>query len=503
MKAIATLAILSLTAAVLHAQTNAPAAKAAAAAPPPAAPSAFEKFTQDTKKPTDWLTWDGDLRVRNEYFNNAISLTDTAVGHEQDVIRFRGRLWATATPVDGLSFNTRLSAEPREFLKPSFASSFRSPPATGSGRTGMEWRYGIFDILNLKWTNAFNQPLSITAGRQDIMFGDYYDWWLVLDGTPGDGSWTFFLDSVRVSFDAKELKTKFDLIALYQSARPGDWLPTLDNSGPTTSNPSGYGLTEQNEAGAILYASNKSLKNTQIDGYFIYKGDSKEFANGDNADIYTLGAKVTGTPAEHWQYSVEGAYQFGTKEDRILGTFAERDIRAYGGKLKASYLFKDKLNNQVSLVGEFLSGDDPNTTGTDEMFDVLWGRWPRWSELYIYSYIMENGGKIAQLNNLGRIGPSWTLSPIKNMSLSVMYNALFAPEDPSRQRDLNPALPGVQNNLFSYDGNFRGHYLQTVLKHTFNKHLNAHLWAEFVWEGDYYAQRDMMSFLRGEVYLTW
>jgi hypothetical protein len=491
MKAIATLAILSLTAVVLHAQTNAPATKPAAASPPPAPPSAFEKFTRDMKKPAPYLTWGADLRIRNEYLNNAITLTDAAVRHEQDVIRIRGRLWATATPVDGLSLNMRFSGEPREWMKPSFSSNYRNQQGQ-VGKTGLEERYGIFDLLNAKWTNSW---VSITGGRQDIMFGDFYDWWLVLDGTPGDGSWTFFLDSVRMSIDVSEMKTKFDIVALYQNARPDEWLPTLGTSGPNPpSNPAGYGLTEQNEAGAIFYASNKSLKNTQIDGYFIYKGDYKEFANGDNADIYTVGAKVTGTPSKHWQYSVEGAYQLGSKEDRI-GTIAERDISAYGGKLKATYLLKDKLNNQVSLIGEFLSGDDPDTTGKDEMFDILWGRWPRWSELYIYSYVMETSGKIAQLNNIGRIGPSWSMAPVKGMSLSVMYNALFAPQD-TPTRAMNRAL-------FSRDGNFRGHYLQTVLKHTFNKHLNAHLWAEFVWEGDYYAQRDMMSFLRGEVYLTW
>jgi hypothetical protein len=56
--------------------------------------------------------------------------------------------------------------------------------------------------------------------------------------------------------------------------------------------------------------------------------------------------------------------------------------------------------------------------------------------------------------------------------------------------------------LFSYDGNFRGHYLQTVLKHQFNKHWQAHLWAEFVWEGDYYNQRDTMMFIRPEIMFT-
>jgi len=465
-----------------------------------APPSAFEKAVQQAKKPTDWLSLGADIRVRNEYYDTIVTLNENDSLSEQDVIRYRGRIWAAITPVTGLSLNTRVSAEPRGWMKPAFVGAYKA-------QSGMEWRYGIADILNVKWTNAFNQPLSITAGRQDIMLGDFYDWWLVADGTPGDGSWTFFLDSLRLTYEAKDIKTKFDVMYIYQNARPGEWMPTINSSGPTTSNPLGYNLTEQNEQGVIAYVSNKSLKATTIDGYFIYKRDAREFSSppyppnfGDNADIYTIGAKITGTPAERWQYSVEGAYQFGTKEDTIndgvsgAARLANRDINAYGGKAKLTYLFKDRLNNQVSLLGEFLSGDDPNTPGKDEMFDVLWGRWPRWSELYIYSYVNETSRKIAQMNNLGRFGPAWSLSPMKNMTLSATYNLMFAPESvPTRT-----VAPG----RFSNDGNFRGHYVQAILKHQFNKHLSGHLWGEFVWEGDYYAQRDLMTFVRAEVMFT-
>ena len=44
------------------------------------------------------------------------------------------------------------------------------------------------------------------------------------------------------------------------------------------------------------------------------------------------------------------------------------------------------------------------------MFDVLWGRWPRWSELYnIYSYIPES--RVGQTANVHRFGPGWSLNP--------------------------------------------------------------------------------------------
>jgi hypothetical protein len=471
------------------AQAQSAATSGQAAAPPP---NLFDKFANDAKKPVEWMNWDADLRVRNEYYDNIVSLSDKNLLHEQDVIRYRARVWTSFTPFTGLSLNARLSAEPREWMKPAFVGAY-------NGRTGMEWRYGILDVLNVKWTNAFHQPLTITAGRQDLAFGDYWNWWLVADGTPGDGSWSFYLDSARLTYDIEDIKTKLDVVYIYQNARPDEWIPTLGRSFDAY-------LTEQNEQGVIVYASNKTLKNTQLDGYFIYKRDDRvftrktdpgAFASGDNADIYTLGGRVVGNPWTHWQYYAEGAYQFGEKQDPTLadkyGKFVWRDIDAFGANARLSYLFKDRLNNQLHLVYEFLSGDDPKTKN-DEMFDILWGRWPRFSEGYIYSYINENGGKIAQLNNIERLGAGWSVNPTKDLTFSAYYNAWFAPQDTATRARV-PAL-------FSANGDFRAHYLQTILKYQYNKHLSTHLWGEFIWSGDYYARSEFMDFLRAEVLLT-
>lgn len=459
---------------------------------PPAEPSAFDKFANQVKRPTDWFSWGADLRVRNEYMDNAVSLTESDKLSEQDVIRFRGRVWASATPVSNVSLNVRFSGEPREWMNDACVGQHYD-------RTGMEWRYGIIDNLYLRWTNAFDLPLTITAGRQDIMLGDYWNWWLMADGTPGDGSWAFFFDSIRLTYDAKDLKTKADLIYIYQNAYPDEWIPTLGRSGDFrfagVAKP--YVLTEQTEQGVVLYLSNKSIQNTQIEPYFFYKHDNAERPNGDDADIFTLGAKITGTPFEHWSYSVEGAYQFGDKRDPMVkipvARTKERDIDAFGGNARLSYLCKDSLNNQFHLVYEYLSGDDPDTE-EDEMFDILWGRWPRMSELYLYSYINETAGKVAQWNNLHRVGAGWTMNPMSGMHLGVYYNALFAPEEiPTRT---------IKRALFSEDGNFRGHYLQAVLKHQFSKRLAGHLWGEWIWAGDYYATRDLFTFIRAELLFT-
>ena len=401
--------------------------------------------------------------------------------HEQDYFRFRGRLWTSVTPVDDLSLNARIVDEVREWMKPAGYTPFK-------GQSGLDWREGIIDSLNVVWKDVAALPLTIKVGRQDLFLGDG---WLVGDGTPIDGSWTYFLDSARVTYELKDQHTTIDAIGIIQDAHDDAWLPTI--------NPNHLLVTEQNEKGAILQVANSSMKAANLTGYFIYKNDSQVAANGDNADIYTLGGRVNGPLSDHWKYWVEGAYQFGQKQDPSLkhsdaGAAAANyyhDLNSYGVNSKLSYLFKDQLNNQLTMSFEMLSGDNPHT-GNDEMFDVLWGRWPHWSEIGLYSYAAET--RVGQEGNLIRFGPTWTFNPVKDLEFSASYYALFAISDvPTRE---------ASTTLFSNQESFRGNFFSGILKYKFGAHMNGHLWSEFLLPGSYYAYDTVIPFLRAEVMFT-
>ena len=134
--------------------------------------SSLEQTIQSIKNPAPWLNWGGDLRLRNEYFNNALSFSgDSARSskfaslHEQDFFRFRGRVWMSLLPYENVALNVRLTAEPREFVRPAAMGTYFK-------RTGLEARYGIFDTLNVQFKKPFGLPATLTVGRQDISFGD-------------------------------------------------------------------------------------------------------------------------------------------------------------------------------------------------------------------------------------------------------------------------------------------------------------------------------------------
>lgn len=431
----------------------------------------------------------GDFRFRYEEYENAYSLNNAAAFSHRDYLRARLRLWETTTPLPNLTLFGRVSAEPRYWFD----------KASATAPDNEEWKYGLVDSLYAKWTTDLaGNPVAVIFGRQDIQLGDQ---WLVSDGTPLDGSWTNHFDGLRVTLDAKNLKTKFEVLAFNQQACPGDRLPVLGRKFDRKGNK--YTLQEQDETGLVLYASNKSLKNLQLDGYFMYKGDDAVTAKGYNADLYTLGARVAGTPAEHWQYSVEGAYQWGRRND-ASGTFTaatnlakygelSRDVASYGGIAKLTYSFKDKLNNQLTFSTEYLSGDKAGT-GKDEMFDNLWGRIPRISEVWAVT-LGQDTGRNSQYSNLYRFGATWSLAPTKNTTVSATYGALFAPE-------ANPTRVAASNKLFSRDSHFRGQIFQVVVKQKFTKQLSGLVLAEFCPMGGYYTHTDNMTFLRAEMLVT-
>jgi hypothetical protein len=173
-----------------------------------------------------------------------------------------------------------------------------------------------------------------------------------------------------------------------------------------------------------------------------------------------------------------------------------RDIDAFGFNSKAAYLFNDSMNNQVGLAYEYLTGDNPKTTGKDEMFDNCWGRYPRFNELQnIYTYVFES--RVGQISNLERVGPTWAVSPMRNLDFSASYFALFANQEvPTRAN--TPAA----GNVFTGTGNFRGQNLQAILKYKFNQHISALLQGEALLPGDFYVSRNTMSFARAELTFT-
>ncbi|MGE5295175.1 MAG: alginate export family protein [Solirubrobacterales bacterium] len=463
---------------------TAPATTAAPAATTPAAPEHTELFWPEAWKvlhnPAPWFSMGLDERFRIEAGENWDTLNDESSTHQWWYERYRTRWWTKSVLSDDVSVNTRLTWEFRTYDEP-HAQPIAATDEFEKYDRNMVWDEALFDWFNVNIKNIGGMPLTATVGRQDIMEGVG---WLVMDGTPLDGSRTVYFEAARFTYDWADTSNKIDLIYVSQAAESDRWLePICDKD---------RAVTEQDENGAILYLTNTALKPTQLEAFFIYRNDNPideqtTLTNiapfwGTKAEIFTFGGAISGTPAEHWKYRAEAALQTGTQYDRShTPPFAigdEHDIDAYGALTNLEYLFKDTHENSVHVGYEYASGDDPESDDV-EQFNLLWGEWPRWSELLIYTWTDET--EVANTTNLHRANIGHRINLNKQWTLSTDYHALWA-DEPGQ-----PWKTGANGINVSDDHKFRGSLVTAWLRYKFNPQLYGHFLAEYFMPGAYYV----------------
>lgn len=420
-------------------------------------------------------TWTGglDLRLREVAIDNANALDDTSSTAERHFQRYRLRAWGQVQPEQSFLVNGRLMWEGRHYDKPD-VNSYET------------WYSGavMFDNLYVQADRPGGLPLKLKLGRQDIVLGNG---WLMLDGTPLDGSRTLYFDALRVTW-ASGLNT-LDAILLKQNPRTR---LTLD--GETEDQ------TEQTEKGLALYLRHKYGADTDLDGYWFYKHNDPatgqaaggmRLNNGfyfpsasDDGHVNALGGRIETQYSPTWKLRAELAAQWGRRNGA--------DMEGFGFNGRATHALGGAWNDRVHVGYEFLSGDDPDT-GRNEAFDPLWGRWPQWSELYgPYTYGMET--RTGETTNLHRLNLGWAAQVHPKAELSLDYHALFADQNTKR---------GTAG--FSDSDKFRGHLVTAWLRAKLDKHVSGHLLAEYFLPGDYYEapKGDNAYFLRAELNLSY
>jgi hypothetical protein len=293
-------------------------------------------------------------RFRFESWDNAVSLDETA-NDSVAYTRNRTTLGLSWKPLKNLEVLGKLTNEFRVFLAPK-TSAFN-------------WNEVFFDNLYVKWTVPGRVPVTVTAGRQDINFGEGF---VIADGTPGDGSRSYYFNALRVDAGLAKGHT---LIAFAHATESTDrYLPVI--------NPIPRPLAEQPERGLALYYAGTFGK-AKIDTYAIVKSTEATAALPVPTLTDTLGARAVVPLAKKLVVTAEAAYQG--------GSFGDADRSAYGAIAHLDYDLAGALGFLKSFVlgGILLSGDDPATSRM-EGWDPIFSRWPKWSEGYIYTFTRES-----------------------------------------------------------------------------------------------------------------
>jgi len=410
-------------------------------------------FTAYAEVKTDF---GASFRLRQEVWDNLVSLDtiQSAVAKDRNFFRLRVSAWGKASFNKDISIYTRLTTEPKYQIG-SYKVNVKGDK--------LDEDELIVDNLYTDFKNIFGAPVDLRIGRQDFLGPDGFgDGFLLLDGTPGDGSRSFYFNAARLTWRIAQGHS-VDLVYI-SDTWTDTYLPVLHPGNKKQ-------LTASNEQGFVVYSKNKLGEAINIEPYYIYKRENAYGAT-PRLKLNTIGARAVFNQ-NNWTVKGEFAHQFGDYD-------GGRDRTGNGG-----YIFLARKYPQVTLKPEFelgfvyLSGDDP-ATAKHEGWNPLFSRAPAWNELIIYTLIYETS------RDAGPIPGYWTnmliykaggkVSFTQATGLSAAYSYLAADE---ATRGLNPVM-------FSNSGKGRGHMIQGMLTHKFNKQFDGFLQLEYFMPKSFY-----------------
>ncbi|MGC2062383.1 MAG: alginate export family protein [Thermodesulfovibrionales bacterium] len=424
------------------------------------------------------------FRLRQENWDDVVNLSTsvaTGGGKDRNFFRLRTQLWGKVDFNKDLGVYARLVNEAKYFDGPFFA--YKNNPTTD------RFDPDELDIDNLyvDAKNIFGLPIDVRAGRQDFLGPDMYgEGFLLMDGTPGDGSKTFYFNAIRAKLKiSKDHSIDFVYI---NDPKTDTYFPSLHpavTGGLFVDNKKL--LTASHEEAFMVYGRAKVTENVLIEPYFIHKTEGA-FGTTSELTLSTIGARVVAN-VNSWKFGGEFAHQFGDYSNGV-------DRSGNGG-----YLFVSRKYDNVGLKPEFdlrfvyLSGDKPTTSSKVEAWDPLFSRNPYWNELTIYTQLNET----AKLGGAGLPG-YWTNTEILKASL----NLNFSPEtrlNLAYQYLWAPQESGITTGaLYSNNGKVRGHLPSAILSHKFSKNLDGMVQLEYFAPGNYYkAAADNATFFRWQL----
>lgn len=392
-------------------------------------------------------------RFRMLGWDNAIDL-DKDGGANQHFSRHRTSAGLQWQPLGGLQFEVKLTHEFRKYFTPANAP--------------FHWNEVFFDQLYISYASETYLSGKLSLGRQNIFLGEGFVIW---DGHPVDGSRSAYFNALR--YDLK-LSPAHKLTA-FVALQPDEdrFLPVLNGRDidPVFQGEHSYQLIEQSEKAAVVYYMGKA-KTTAWDLYVIWKTIAEDGAMiVPKSDIRTYGLRLQQQLGKPFVLRMEAAWQNGMRGAQTHSAFGGYAFLDYASGLKANYAPQTFSTGLFMLSGDDLSAD--SHTGWEPVF----GRWPKWSESYIYTSLRENQGRIAYWSNMLAPSLQSEFRTGSTTSIKLAYYRLFAMQQ------------SLQTDFLSGSGMDRGHLLTAKLDFRISRQLSGHVLWEYFSPGDFYFQQ--------------
>ncbi|MCP4573095.1 MAG: hypothetical protein GY838_12130 [bacterium] len=392
------------------------------------------------------LTPDLNLRLRQEVLEGVYHFAPDA---DRNWLRLRARA-GLRLGLEQHAFAFRLLNESRHHLAPD---------------PGVDWDELLLD--RALWTWQVSDRNQLIVGRQAVIWDDGF---LMLEGHPLDGSRSIYHDAVR--FRRACEGGSLDLVLMADGKRD-DLVLSGDENRP---------LSDADERGVALRLARGSWSGTAI-------WKDEDDPDGVLSDLRTLtfGLRYTHRPDVGVSWHAEAAVQH---QDGPVPSASEcGEIPDDGWAVAGQAFATGGVGRGFELEGGgFLYSGGGCAGGNLRPFRTPWGRWPRWSEMYIYTLIGEGTpGRVhvAAWENIA--APRLNLRRPLNDALTARLglNWLMAPAN---------------------DWETRGLLTQLELKARFGGGATGHLLWEMLDPGSYHDGRyglpaltDTIHFLRWQI----
>jgi hypothetical protein len=428
------------------------------------------------------------FRLRQETWDNMFDMNRSDVPNASPYARQDETFWRLKTSIwDKVDIDNRFGLFVRLTNEAKYYNT--SNTAWQLGTVGDEI---LFDNLYAYIKKPADLPVDLTIGRQDFL-GTFGEMFLIADGTPLDGSRTYYFNAARA---LTTLNDKYNVDFVYIFTQESDGLPIASNyskSELATMDPTidSRQLNPYDERAFVLYGRGKITDNLTIEPYYIWK---VEEAPNKNPSLPALRLNTYGLHAVYgfgdgWKAHGEYAFQSGSYDN---GT----DRTGNGGYAFIGRTYSNIASQPSWDLGYItLSGDDPNTTKV-EAWDPLFSRYPWMSELYSLTMLTEKGpgqGIPAYWTNLQVYRAQFKFNLPADSRLELSYNVLKANET---VMGFGPFVP-----LFSGTGRDRGTLEVVKLYHKFSSQLDGYVTVEAFQPGNVYAttNHDAAQFVRWEL----
>jgi hypothetical protein len=242
-------------------------------------------------------------------------------------------------------------------------------------------------------------PLSLKIGRQEMSYGE--------ERLVGAFAW----NNIGRTFDAAKLRWQNEWFgADFFASRP-----VIPEDGR-------FNVENDYDWFSGMYATTTKIPKHLLDVYFFSRNSSQQavaaeprpqFPQPSARDIYTVGGRFKSQPNQvgNWDYSVEGAYQFGDYRDRRLGANSPRLTQdAFMAVLQGGYTFADAwAKPRLGAEYSYSSGDSNPHDGTHGTFDNLF---PTNHKFYGYMDFIS-------LQNIHDVRGIFQLKPTSRVSVAV------------------------------------------------------------------------------------